>query len=375
MGRFGKVTYVVTDLAYSGAEVQVRNLAIEFKRRSWDVEIVSMLKPIAFVAELSTAKIPVKTLNMRRGVPDPRAIYRLHRILSSSNPDVVHSHMIHANLLARVARLFGGMPVLISTAHSTIEGNRLMELAYRLTDPLADITTNVSLAAVERYVRAGVVPKEKIMFMPNGIDTSLFRYDPMLGLKIRESLALGGDFVWLAVGRFEEAKDYPTLLRAFRLVLERNEKTVLLLAGQGTLFEEMKKLAGDLSLDSYVRFLGLRQDIPELMNAADAYVMSSAWEGLPMVLLEAAASGLPSVVTDVGGNREVVLHEKSGYVVPPQDIGALADAMCRLMSLPQSIRLGMGRAARLHAERNYSVERIVDKWEALYLQLLNRKQL
>ena len=205
-------------------------------------------------------------------------------MLRQWQPDVVHSHMVHANLLARIARLFCKIPVLISTAHSINEGGRWREVAYHLTDPLADLTTNVSQAAVDRYIRVGVAPKEKIIFMPNGIDTSRFKPDRTTGQCLRNELGVDNNFVWLSVGRFEAAKDYPNMLRAFKVVTSKSQNAVLFLAGRGSLLEEIRKLTNDLDLENKVRFLGVRRDIAELMNAADAFVLSSAWEGMPMVL-------------------------------------------------------------------------------------------
>jgi len=334
-----------------------------------------MLSPQAFTEELKEAGIPLSTLNMRRGIADPRAVFRLVKILREWRPDIVHGHMIHANLLARIARIFYRIPVLICTAHNIDEGGRWREIAYRLTDFLADLTTNVSQAAVERYIRIGAVPKGKIRYVPNGVDTAKFKPDEVVVKRLRKELGINNCFVWLAVGRFEEAKDYPNMLQAFKMVVDKKEDTLLLLAGQGSLLEETRKLANELELEDKVRFLGVRRDVPDLMNAADAYVMSSAWEGMPMVLLEAEACGLPVVATDVGGNSEVILNNKSGYIVPPGDSEALAAAMVKMMSLPEAERRAMGRAGRAHIEANYSLERVVDQWEALYRQLLQRKGL
>ncbi|RKO68138.1 glycosyltransferase [Desulfofundulus salinus] len=132
-------------------------------------------------------------------------------------------------------------------------------------------------------------------------------------------------------------------------------------------------MAHSLGLTERVRFLGVRRDIPELMSSADAYVMSSAWEGLPMVLLEAAACELPVVSTDAGGNSEIVLDGVSGYIVPPRDPQALAAAMLKMMSLPEEERRAMGRAGRAHIEANYSLDHVVDQWEKLYRDLLLKK--
>jgi len=370
-----KVLFLITGLAYGGAETQLVNVATKLKKRGWDVRVVSMLPPYAFTEELNEADIPLATLNMRRGVADPRAVFRLVKMLREWQPDIVHSHMIHANLLARIARIFYKIPVLICTAHSIDEGGRWREIAYRLTDFLADITTNVSQAAVERYISVGAVPKDKIRFMPNGIDTSRFKPDEMVRKRLRNELGIDDYFVWLAVGRFEEQKDYPNMLQAFSKVVAKKSDVVLLLVGQGYLMEEVKELADELGLTEKVRFLGLRRDVPDLMNAADAFVLSSRWEGFGLVVAESMACELPVVATDSGGPREILDGGTLGFLVPPADSEALAEAMLEMMILSEGERQAIGRSGRAHIEANYSLERVVEQWEELYKEFFFRKGL
>jgi glycosyltransferase involved in cell wall biosynthesis len=179
-------------------------------------------------------------------------------------------------------------------------------------------------------------------------------------------------FAWLAVGRLDVQKDYPNLLRAFTQVAQEREEAVLLIAGDGPLRPAMENLAHEMGLGERVRFLGIRRDVPALMNAADAFVLSSAWEGFGLVIAEALACKLPVVVTDSGGPREVVDNGRVGFLVPPRDPDALAQAMARLMNLPEAERRRMGELGREYVEANYSLDRVVDQWEALYTELLAR---
>ncbi len=148
---------------------------------------------------------------------------------------------------------------------------------------------------------------------------------------------------------------------------------VLLLVGRGSLQAETEALAGTLGLNGPVRFVGTREDVPEFLTVADGYVMSSAWEGMPMVLLEAGAAGLPIVATRVGGNQEVVQEGVSGYLVPPSDDQALAAAMLRLMALPEAERRAMGARGHDHVRRSYGLGRVVDRYEAIYREVLSKK--
>jgi glycosyltransferase involved in cell wall biosynthesis len=124
-----------------------------------------------------------------------------------------------------------------------------------------------------------------------------------------------------------------------------------------------------------VRFLRIRQDVPEVMSAADGYVLSSAWEGMPMVLLEAGAAGLPIVATQVGGNSEIVRDGECGFLVQPGDPGALAEAMLRLMELGERERQAMGQRARDQVRAHFGLTRTVERWEELYREVLSRKGL
>jgi glycosyltransferase involved in cell wall biosynthesis len=163
-------------------------------------------------------------------------------------------------------------------------------------------------------------------------------------------------------------KDYATMLEA----MARQPEGVLLVAGEGPLKAELQSQSE--SLGTRVRFLGLREDVPDLMNACDGFVMSSIVEGLPMVLIEAALAGLPTVATDAGGVREVIREGQTGWVVPPGDATALAEAMQRLTSLPVAVRHQMGESARRDAEERFHLSEVASRWERLYLDCLSRAQ-
>jgi len=362
------VLFVITSLDYGGAETQVVSLATEFAKRGWKAELVSLLEPVAFVKELHMAGVSTDTLHMRRGVADPRALSRLARALRRFRPDVVHSHMVHANLLARLARVVAPVPYLISTAHSISEGGRLRELAYRFTDRMCDLTTNVSSAGTERYESVGATFPGKSRYLPNGIDTSRFQRSPLERARLRRELGLGSVHVWLAVGSLSEPKDYPNMLRALAGV---DSESTLLIAGQGALRERLDTLVRSLGLVDRVRFLGLRKDVAALASAADSFVMSSSLEGLPLALLEAAACGLPAIATDVGGVSQVITRD-TGFLVPPHDSTALAQAMRRLEMLTPAERDEMGAAARKHTVTTFDLQRVVDSWEEVYREGIAR---
>lgn len=368
-----RVTLLTTGLAVGGAEHQVVLLAKSLLRKGWRVEIVSMLPPSAFLETLAEDSIPVLSLDMRPGVPDPRAALRLVRHLKTSRPHVLHCHMVHANLLGRLVRPLLSIPVVISTAHSIQEGGRWRDLAYRATDPLCDLVTQVSQAGARRYREERISATEKTIWLPNGVDLTRYRQDAAERSQARLELGWDGSFVWIAVGNLREPKDYPTLLGAFAKLRSERHDARLVIAGDGPLQQQLTNLARSLSIDGSVQWLGLRADVPRLMAASDAYVISSAWEGTPMALLEAAACGLPVVATAVGGNGDVIEDGRSGRLVPPRNAARLAEAMTAVTNLPDSRRLEFGLAARARVEKHYGLEAVVAKWDNVYRQLLSVK--
>jgi glycosyltransferase involved in cell wall biosynthesis len=337
------------------------------------VRVVTLMPPRAYVDVLEQAGIPLTTLGIRDKRPALRPLWRLARIIREWKPVIVHSHMVHANILTRVTRLLAPVPVLICSARSIQEGGRLRDWMYRVTDPLCDLTTHVCEAGAQRYIRERMVSPHKMRVVYNGVDTERFLPDGQVRLRIRREAEIGKQFVWLAVGRLEAPKDYPTLIRAFARVSAAREDTLLWIVGDGPLRGQLEALSREMGLQLGVRFWGLRGDVSNLMNAADAFVMSSSWEGLPNALIEAQACGLPAVVTDVGGNAEIVVKEETGFIVPPKNPDALAEAMLRLMALPVEMRQQMGRLARQRAQENFCLERIISQWEDIYNELIRQR--
>jgi glycosyltransferase involved in cell wall biosynthesis len=372
-----RVMFLSTSMGMGGADKQLLSAAQLMQAQGHDVCIVSLTELGPMGLEARSQGIRTESLDMRRGVPDPRGLIRLIRLVRAWRPDVLHSHMVHANLMARVVRLFARIPVMISTIHNIYEGGPLWMAAYRISNGLVDHMTIISEAAADRFVKERIVPRELLTCVPNGVDTERFRQvAPGTRAALRSSIGVEDhEFVWLAVGRFELAKDYPNMLRAFAQVRQRESSAVLLLVGHGSLQVETESLAQSLGLGDRVRFLGVRSDVPEVMASADGYVMSSAWEGMPIALLEAAAAGLPIVATRVGGNHEVVRDGESGYLVPPRDHEALGQAMLRLMQQAPEERRAMGERGREHVRVHYGLGRVVERWEDLYRQVSARKGL
>jgi len=374
VSKAGSVVMLISGLEVGGAETEMVQLSEELGERGWTVRVVTLLPPTGLAERLRAGGIEVSGLAMTRGRPSLRGVLKLRRRLAQWRPDVLHSHMFHANILARLVRKLVRVPAQISTAQNIDEGGPWRERLYRWTDRWADLTTQVSEAGAERYLARGLVAAGKMRVVRNSVDPDKFAHQPGARLQIREELDLGDRFAWLAVGHVEPQKDYPNMLRAFAEGKETQGDSRLLIAGRGSQLDEMTRLAADLGVEEQVSFLGMRGDIARLLSAADGFLMSSAWEGTPLALLEATAAGLPAVATAVGGNAEVVVDGEGGWIVPPGDSSALAEAIRRMVALPRAQRRQFGQRARARTLEKYSLTRTVDRWEEIYRALLSQSR-
>ncbi|VVE58566.1 glycosyltransferase [Pandoraea commovens] len=371
-----KIVLFVTGLQLGGAETQVADLARGFLARGHDVTLVSLTGPCAIALPMS----PQFTLVELKAGKSPGsligALVRFAAYLRTWQPDVVHAHMVHANLVARVARWFAPVPVLVTSAHSRNEGGRARMLAYRLTDRWTDLTTNVSDDAVAAFVAQRAAPAARIVSMPNGIDTGRYHPDAQARAAWRNAsdvLPNAGAPIVFAAGRMVEAKDYPTLIDAFAYVANAMPEARLFIAGEGPLRASVQAHVDARGLAHAVTLLGRRNDIAQWMQAADVYVMSSAWEGLPLVVGEAMASGLPVVSTDCGGVRELLGDAQHGgahnTLVPVGDAQALGDALLRQLRASAEARQALGAANRERIVTHFSLDAIVTRWLDTYSHL------
>ncbi|WP_042348360.1 glycosyltransferase [Bacillus massiliigorillae] len=366
------ILFLITGLNVGGAEMQVYHMIKRLKKiEACHPIVVSLLEPGPVGQKLKDEKVKVYSLQMERGKMELKAITKLNKIVKQEEIHLVHSHLFHANVLARVIKIFNPRIKIVTTIHNLNIGGRNREKILQYTNFLSQSNTIISETARQYFIKKGAFANNQLKLIPNGVDMEEFQSNEQLRIKTREQLQIGDAFVWLAVGRFEVQKNYYNMLRAFSILVESQRNIQLLLAGTGPLLEEMKELAAKLNITEYIHFLGYQSNISALMNVADGYVMSSSWEGMPLVLLEASAVGIPIVCTDVGGNKEVVLDTETGYIVKPDCHTSLAGGMNRLMSLTTHERLNMGENAKAYMRERYEMNQIMEHWKAIYKEALS----
>lgn len=362
-----RILLLTTGLKLGGAERQVADLARQFIALGHEVAVVSLnlaqeieLPPGVTLFRVDLRKAPLKFLLTLRTVRNWVREWR---------PDIVHAHMFHANIFARLMRPrrpTGNRIPVVCTAHSLREGGWLRMLAYRLTDQWCALTTHVSTEGRQYMLDVHATTADRIRVMPNGIDTDRFRPDPNARLQTRRVLGLGPDSrILLNVGRLVPEKAQQYLIEAFAQ-LRRDPQTAadthLLIAGDGPLREALSRQVAALGLSHVIRLLGPCSNVPELMNASDVFVLSSVLEGLPLVVAEALACETAVVATDVSGVRSLLAA--SGTIVAPANIEELAAAMHTALRVRQDVASG-----RAHVVATYGLTYVATKWIQLYQNL------
>ena len=323
--------------------------------------------------ELRDPDLPVRRLlslgrSLRPG-DDIRAFVAICRVIREYRPDIVHTHTAKAGLIGRIAAVICRVPVRVHTFHghvlygyfggAAIRGIRILErLLARRTTALVAVGERVR----DELLEAGIGRANQFVVIPPGVVPSEL-HDRA---SARATLGLPVDQpVILFVGRLTAIKRSDRLIEAMTLVLERRPDAVLAIAGAGDLLEETHRLARPLG--SSVQFLDWQQDIARLYAVADAIVLTSDNEGMPVTLIEAAMAGVPGVTTDVGSACEVVLDGVTGFVVESHAV-AVADGLVQLLA--DDVRRVMGAAARERALSVFSTERLIDDHMSLYESLV-----
>ena len=360
------VLHLLPMLRTGGMERGVVRLAQRHDRRVVSPGICSFMEPDPrLVAELP-GDVAVHVMHRRNG-NDPAMVWRLTRLLRRLRPDVVHSHswgsLVEGLVAARLARV----RFLVHGEHGTMETRRWNLAVQRFAWSRVDRVLSVSSRLAERLSATAGFPLERVQVIRNGVDLARLQSGDREGA--RRALGLTNDaLVFGTVGRLVPVKDQASLLRAARVVHEAGVQATLLIAGDGPLLGDLQGLARTLGIEDRVRFLGLRNDIEQVLAALDVFALSSTSEGLSNTLVEAMAAGLPVVATRVGGADEIVVEGETGLLVPPSSPEALGSAIASLLAHP-SRRAALAQAGRARAAAQFSVESMVAGYEGLYRAL------
>jgi glycosyltransferase involved in cell wall biosynthesis len=302
---------------------------------------------------------------------DPMCLWELYRYVKRGSFDLVHTHLIHADVYGTLAARLADVRRLVSTRHNddAFRHNALMKGLIAMVGRRCDWVITISGHLQEWVERMEGRPAERITAIPYGL--LLEQPDHARSPRPRSELGLSdASLVAVSVGRLTEQKGHRYLLDAWRTVAQREPGARLLIVGDGPLRAQLTAYAAQLGLGGQVTFTGWRGDVANLLAVADVYVHPSLWEGFGLVLLEAMAAGKPVVASRVSAIPEIVVDGVTGWLVPAADGGALADVVLRLFK-DSSARTEMGEAGRRRVSSDFTVERMVKATEEVYARLLS----
>ncbi|MDB4916602.1 MAG: glycosyltransferase [Gemmatimonadetes bacterium] len=348
---------------------------------SIDTEVWSMYAPphdrdpTAMLAEVGARHV---SLGGSRHFIDPWTLMLLINRLRQTTPDIVHGHLVRANLYAAATAPFAGRPAVICTMRGIeqyLQGSDVTSRVVRAVE--RRLNGNVSrYVAVSNAVRSAVVrllgvSEEQTVTILNAVDLEPFTRVPDRAV-MRASIGIDLDATVIAtVGVLEAHKNLDAFLHAIAAIrhLRDGHKVVGVIVGEGSQRARLEQLTGSLGLASSVRFLGMRSDVTQLLPSFDIFALPSFGEGLSRAIMEAMASGLPCVVYDVGGNREAVTNGQEGFVHSLLEPEAFAASICQLVE-DEALRQRMGTAAKTAAFERFSPTRLAREYQALYDEVL-----
>lgn len=368
-----RVLNLISRLATGGAESLLYYIHKQLKDQGYsNFTLCTLTSQGDFYKKAKEDKLPVISLDLTSSY-DPRVLFRLVKVIRNGRFNIVHSHLPAAHFYSFMASLFMPYVKLVYTIHGISAKKAgisvLLSLRHRLLASRISRIVAVSNSTKNQYINLFGVNRNKVVVIPNAIRP----YEHQLDFAVEEKkIELGIDSnipVLLAVGRVCEQKGYDTLLKAAKLLKDQKQRYKLLIAGDGPLWEDMNKLRNVLGLQTEVSFLGKRNDVSELLQLADIFVLSSNWEGMPISIIEAMMCGKPIVATAVDGSRELVRNGVDGLLVSPQDPHALTAALMKTIA-DDSMRSHFGKCARERAYKEFTMDVMVERLMNLYTELL-----
>jgi glycosyltransferase involved in cell wall biosynthesis len=363
-----RILHLITRLPIGGAERLLLGILRNLDPTQF-VSVVCCIQDRGELAEEAEAMgIPVIALNlMQRGGHDRLVVPALRKLMREQRIDLVHTHLYHANLYGRLAAHKEGIPA-IASVHNTYKKRKwYRHLINRWLARKTFVVTAGSEDVERDLLEVDRLPRNKVVRLPNSIDLSRVE----TAMSVAEAKQRFGfaatDIVIGTVGRVEEQKGHRFLLEAFAKLRQRpdGERLKLLLVGDGRLLPQLRDSASRLGIAEVCCFPGGIARLAEVYRAIDLFALPSLWEGLSLAMLEAMASGLPMVATEVGGARDVLGDSQFGLLVPPHDAGALEATLGRLLDAPDTCTT-MAMAGKAHVHANYSVTALTQQLVTLY---------
>ncbi|MCA9116639.1 MAG: glycosyltransferase [Planctomycetaceae bacterium] len=364
-----RLAFCITELDPGGAERAFVQIVTGLDRTCWEPHVFCLGPRGDLAIPLEAAGIPVRCFGVRRWWQLGR-LWQLVRELRALRPALLQTFLYHANIVGRVCGRLAGVPHMVAGIRVAERRSRFRIWLDRITSGTVEAHVCVSQAVARFSIEEGGLPADRVVVIPNGVAADI--YAEAAPADLSEFGFAGNELVVLSVGRLDPQKNPQLLLRAFRQVRQQVPAARLLLVGAGGLERELQAIIqNDPLLAGSVHLCGFRADVPRLMRAADVFVLSSRWEGMPNVVLEAMAAGLPAVATDVEGVAELLGESAGGLIVPSDDTDVLATGLIRLLASGEE-RTVMSQNMQHAVKERFTWEAVVSAYEGLYRRILSQ---
>jgi glycosyltransferase involved in cell wall biosynthesis len=343
-------------------------LATQLDRNEFDVHACALTRGGPYEADLNEHEIPL-TLIGKSWKVDPRAYWRLRSLIRRLQPDIVQTWLFAANAYGRAAAWSCGVETIIGSEQCADPWKQWHELAIdrRLARRSARIVVNGR--GVRDFYAAQRIDRTKFVLIENGIaphQPSQWRREEFL-----DSIGLPREAkIVAAIGRLWPQKRIRDVIWAAELLHYVRDDAHVVIVGDGPQRQRLERFRDNVQLQGRVHFLGHRNDVSQFIEHVDVLWLASAFEGLPNIIMEAMAAGVPVVATDIAGNNDLVMPEKTGFLVPVGDTAALARHAIQILNDPQ-LAARMGQAGRQEMLENYSIDKMVRRHAELYHELSN----
>ena len=368
-----RILHIISTLDVGGAELNLLRLLKSMDRDAFENHVACMTQPGTTAHKMEQIGIPVHSLNMKKGVPDPRALLRLRFLAGLTRPGIIQCWMYHANLI--------GLTLL--KPKTTLWNIRCSDMdlsyytrGYRWSVKTGAVVSRIPEAVIvnshagrKAHEELGYRPKRWVI-IPNGFDTDVFMPDPNARSEIRAELNIPENALVIGlIGRFDPMKDHGTFFQASKLFLESNPRTHFILAGKNVTQENPRIVLTDNTEQFHL--LGEREDVERILACLDIATSSSISEGFPNVIAEAMACGIPCVTTDAGDTR--LLIGDTGIVINKGSPRDLCEAWELMARLSPNIRREMGLVARERITHLFTLKQTTESYESLYHEIINSK--
>ncbi len=356
-----KILYLTTTSKISGAEKMLYELAKRINKEKYEVAVCTITDDLEDQLLDKLKKEGVKTycLNLNKKWKIWKS-FKLYRIIKSFKPEIIQSFLFFDNILARVFGKITGVPFIIS-GQRNVETHRsfLRNFFDKITIPFSDLVISNTKEGKEILIKREKAPEEKIKVIYNGIDikedSEKIKLSNLTEKEIPDKIKIG------FIGRLTKQKGLDYLLKA---VSNLKEEIILIIIGEGEEKERLEKKAKELQIEAH--FTGYVKNASSYIKFFDLFVLSSLWEGMPNVILEAMSQEVPVIATKVGGVKEMVKNNKTGFLIESQNSKELKEKIEHVLSLSNKEREEIGKKAREFTEKEFSIEKMVKEYEKIY---------